>query len=380
MKKFILALIIAGLSLLFLAGCGYTIGDRLEIASNKKLSEKLVTNYIEEKYGFTPTIISTTTEYENTNPIPDPWPSATGYVVVKCKYNFIYFDVVTYAEEGTDKIYDNYEYGEIKEKASETIANTLKINIISTKISYGKSFKDSDGYLIHEKLNTLNELDTDSNFTIVCNVLSSTADITEDNMNELSNLLPVSSNVYIVTYRDKESYYAGITLSPSSLYDSSLSYELLHYELFVKEYLVFLKNKEYNHVEYKLQTIEDNGYTWYLLYPTDRVESLSIEKVDGLQPSDWNGSGFVNAESISNSYRLSIINTDDSDSLSGSDVIIFIPAEQVKNYTSYDIAYQYENDDETVKSKSSVHNIDDYITTNLRQKDNLTIALLVDNQ
>lgn len=378
MKKLILQLLIlTTLSLILLTGCGYTAEEKAEMSSNEKLSKEIAKTYIKEKYGFTPNIVSTKSEKSDSGPVPSFSTSATGYVYVTCEYNGETFDVVTYADENTDKTYDNYEYNTIRDKVSETISESLGIDIIDTNLLYGEIFGSING-LIHDKFTTLQNLNNNK-FIIQCNTTSSTNTITEESMKSLRGLLPESSDISILTYYNKEAYNecSKTTFTNGS---SQLGFDIYHYTLYISEYLTYSKNKEFEHMSFKVKTIEDNGYTWYFVYSTN-IDNISIEKTESLQASNWNGYGFKNAKSISNFYKLTITPNNDSESRSSHGVSIFIPAEQVKNYKTYKIVEQFTNDNggtakSTVPTQLYENN---YICGTIYNEENHIIALCVDN-
>jgi hypothetical protein len=379
MKKPLLqSLILTTLSLLLLTACGYTAEEKAEMASNENLGKEIAETYIKEKYGFTPKITSTTSEKSDTSPIPSFSASTTGYVYVTCEYNGETFDVVTYADKNTDKIYDNYEYTTIKNQVTETLSSTLGIDILDTNLVYGEIFDNTDTGLIHTKFTTLQDLDT-SKFIIQCNTISTTYNVTEETMNTLSALLPNSSDISILTYNSKESYNE-CTKTTFTNGSSQLDYDIYHYTLYISEYLTFSKNKEFEHMSFKTQAIEDNGYTWYFVYSSN-IDSIRIEQTTSLDASNWNGYGFKNAESISNFYTVTVTPNENAESKSSLGINIFIPAKQVSNYKSYQIIEQFtRSDGETVKSTVSTQLYGDtYISGTIYNKENHTIALFIDN-
>jgi hypothetical protein len=377
MKKLIQSILILITLSLLLMGCGYTAEEKAEMAANEKLGKEIAEKYIKDKYGFTPKIVSTESEKFNSDPIPSISAPPTGYVYLTCEYNGCTFDVVTYAEENTDKIYDNYEYDTIKNNISETIEDILGIIIIDTNLVYGEEFDNGATGLIHDKFTTIQDINV-GKFIIQCNTLSSTNGASEETMNTLSGLLPKSSDISILTYNSKEAY-DGCPKTTFTNGSSQLDFDIYGYTICISEYLTFSKNKEFEHMSFKVQSIEDNGYTWYFVYSTN-IDSISIDKVSSLQASNWNGYGFKNAESISDFYNVTITPNEKTESRSSLGVNVFIPAEQIGNCKVYQIIEQFTNNNgETVKSTVVTQLYEnDYISGTIYNKEDHIIALSVE--
>jgi hypothetical protein len=132
-------------------------------------------------------------------------------------------------------------------------------------------------------------------------------------------------------------------------------------------------------MSFKVQSIEDNGYTWYFVYSTN-IDSISIDKVSSLQASNWNGYGFKNAESISDFYNVTITPNEKTESRSSLGVNVFIPAEQIGNCKVYQIIEQFTNNNgETVKSTVVTQLYENnYISGTIYNKEDHIIALSVE--
>jgi hypothetical protein len=96
-------LIIIVLVCSFFVGCGYTPEEIFKMNSYKAQGESNAVNFIKEKYGFTPQVISVKNEYDPGGPIPDFSPMPNGYVHALMKYKGKEFTVEI---KGTEKSLD----------------------------------------------------------------------------------------------------------------------------------------------------------------------------------------------------------------------------------------------------------------------------------
>ena len=128
-KKIFLSLFIVVL-MLGLTGCGDK--EKIQI---EKLGSSNAISYIEEKYGFTPEVISVEEQIKNSDPIPAT-KEYNGYVDVKLKYNNKNFVVNIYGRKESKNGVDNYQQEEIISSLLNII-NQYKGTHYSYSFTYG---------------------------------------------------------------------------------------------------------------------------------------------------------------------------------------------------------------------------------------------------
>ncbi len=105
------------------AGCGYSSKDILNMNAYKKTGKANAINYIEEKYGFTPSVNDVANVFPSDNTVPNLTPAATGTVHVSMEYEGKEFTVEISGEEETVDGADDYEKEEILEGIKSYIKN-----------------------------------------------------------------------------------------------------------------------------------------------------------------------------------------------------------------------------------------------------------------
>lgn len=95
------------------AGCGYSLDDVSQMKAYKKTGKANAINYIEEKYGFTPSVNDVANVFPSDNTVPNLTPAATGTVHVSMEYEGKEFTVEISGEEETVDGADDYEKTEI---------------------------------------------------------------------------------------------------------------------------------------------------------------------------------------------------------------------------------------------------------------------------
>lgn len=141
LKKQILIIISVGI--MVVSGCGYSMGEKSEMRSYEKQGKKNAIAYIEEKYGFTPEVISVKTEKSHiVNPgllFPefDFSPSATGNVYVQMEYEGRAFAVFISGEEKTSQGCDNYQMPEILKGIGAKLQECTSGTILDVDFAYG---------------------------------------------------------------------------------------------------------------------------------------------------------------------------------------------------------------------------------------------------
>jgi hypothetical protein len=372
--------IIAGYcaALAFLVGCGYTTEEKEAMASNEELGKEIITGYIQDKYGFTPSFESVISEKEETGPVPNLWPDATGYIMAKCTYEDASFNVVAKAETGTDEIWDNYEYDIIKNAVSDAFHTSLGTEALDLYIRYGREDSYAETGLIHDRFTTLPELYSETKFNIVYNTLDGSDQYIGSE--ELIDMLPASSDIVVVTYKD-ESSYEDCPDKDLGINGYPITGSIKNSSIYISEYFTLSESGGYSHTNYKTQTIEDSGYTWYFVYSDTDIGGVEITPAGAIDPTDWNGRGFKSAEPIGGVYHITFLDADGNVMESGGSVNIFIETEQVADHEEYSIVSGYMDGSDTKRSTiPTMQAGDKYITGTIYNKDDLIVTLLGEEQ
>lgn len=95
------------------AGCGYSLDDVSDMKAYKKTGKANAINYIEEKYGFTPSVNDVANVFPSDNTVPNLTPAATGMVHVSMEYEGKEFTVEITGEEESADGADDYQKEEI---------------------------------------------------------------------------------------------------------------------------------------------------------------------------------------------------------------------------------------------------------------------------
>jgi len=202
-KRFVIAVILS-LIICILSGCG--ISDKNAYKSQGK---KNAVKYIEEKYGFKPSVKSVEAIKYNGSPIAFSASSYTGYVYVKMEHdNKTFYVHLSATSKNTDGV-DNYQV-DVIEDAIEKKLNEMVDNIIHIDYCIGTSKEDSsDPYygMIPLKYdgNNLNEvLESAQLKRIVVSLAESDLNVlTEEMINEVFGS---KTDILFVNYKSIEDY------------------------------------------------------------------------------------------------------------------------------------------------------------------------------
>lgn len=204
MKKRLVIAVILSLIICILSGCG--ISDKNAYKSQGK---KNAVKYIEEKYGFKPSVKSVEAIKYNGSPIAFSASSYTGYVYVKMEHdNKTFYVHLSATSKNTDGV-DNYQV-DVIEDAIEKKLNEMVDNIIHIDYCIGTSKEDSsDPYygMIPLKYdgNNLNEvLESAQLKRIVVSLAESDLNVlTEEMINEVFGS---KTDILFVNYKSMEDY------------------------------------------------------------------------------------------------------------------------------------------------------------------------------
>ena len=139
-KKFIIHFILF-IQLLLLPACAYTEEEKRMMEQYEKIGRKNAITYIEEKYGFTPSVEGLKCETVAIALALDPSPAPTGYVYVEMydkKSNIHFWVYATGEEEGTQECWDNYQHGDIEKTVEYQLEALLGTDTEHIDLTYGK--------------------------------------------------------------------------------------------------------------------------------------------------------------------------------------------------------------------------------------------------
>lgn len=169
--------------------------DKIRGEELEKIGSKNAISYIEEKYGFTPEIISVKAKKVDSGPIPVPaiQREYTGSVEVELKYNNKNFRVYTAGEENSQYISDNYQQDEI-------ISSILNI-IGEYKGDYYSYSLDNDTCSWKTYYNGSNIKDFLDEFILTINYINN-SDI-ENSNNEIASLFE-KGDLWLYNFKSEE--------------------------------------------------------------------------------------------------------------------------------------------------------------------------------
>ena len=136
-KKKGLKIISIILMCMFLTGCGKDEEAEKEAAAWREQAEEIAISHIEEKYGFTPSVVSSKSDQdENIVPVSHYVPQT----VVTMSYMDQTFTVIAEGDDTTtDKVVDNYQEEEIRSAFQEYLSEYLETPIYDVYLETGRS-------------------------------------------------------------------------------------------------------------------------------------------------------------------------------------------------------------------------------------------------
>lgn len=202
-KKIITTLIFISLILLS-TSCGYNNKEKQYINELKKQAQENAISYIQEKYSFTPKIISSTIEKLNSPASFKAEPS--GNIIFKCTYNNQEFIIYISGKEKTTEGYDNYQMSKIIEDVTNYINNLTKITPEKISIKYGKSpnNNNTNGLIKEYYQNNLIDIINTNNFKITAQYININNFTDIKNNSLFTNI--TQADLKFINYRDKKSY------------------------------------------------------------------------------------------------------------------------------------------------------------------------------
>jgi hypothetical protein len=363
-------------SIIFCAGCGYSSEEKAQMESNEALGQELVIEYVRDKYGFDPVVNDMISEKEEVGAVPNLWPDATGYIMATCSDGYRTFDVVAKAEAETDEIWDNYEYDMVKEAVSEAFETVLGTDTLEVSLRYGHADNYAGTGLLHEKFSSLVELGSETKFNVIYHTLSDIDQGDDSGAYDLLGALPDGADIAVVAYRDEQSF-EDCANKDFGIDGYPITGNIKNYSIYIRDYFTLSKNNGYKYTKYKTQTFEDGAYTWYFVYAEGDVGELRITPGEEIDPAEWDGRGFQDAESLGGIYSITFLDANGAPMESGGSANLFLSTVQLGSHTEYGIVSAYTDGSSSKKSRIPTSQVGaSYITGTIYNKNDLVVTLL----
>lgn len=354
-KHRILFMVICTLTLLFLAGCGYTAEEKAAMRQYERQGTQNALAYIEEKYGFGAKVLEVTCDKVDPSPIPDFSPSPNGSVFVEMEYDNEKFRVYISGEEKTTNGMDNYQKDEIQSAVCAVLKDEVGAEPQELFLCYGyvhaMNATDEENAMAHNYFDggNLEEVLGEYGFSVVCSYI----DKDLEGVNTDAVLQKIGNgNFLLVSYRSEDAFHACDN-HDYNVAGYPISQDIEENGVFIKEYYAFDDEKD-NYVENYVGTC-DGFY-----YLAENTTDVSLEKTQMDNPSNWNGRGFLGAKQVLDAYRI----TTDADW-----VALYIPKSLLRGVDIEEtgIALQYKSDGQTVYQNAVVVETgnDEYLTTTI---------------
>jgi len=321
MRKIFLIIVLLSI-VLPISGCVYSREEIKYMKQLEKQASENAINYIQEKYGFSASVISTEVQKRNPAPIPDLTPDPTGKVFVNLKYNDKAFEVYISGEDSTTDGFDNYQYDKITNDILKLIETKTNIKSYSNSIYYGKILKENNKHngLIKELYdNNIYDVIQNNYFYIRLEYIN------ESNLEYIktNNLLNDfdEEEIVLVNYRSLDSYNKALSenkylfqfFSEDSLKENAVN---------IKN--AYLINRDVNkYYKFDVNNLDDIYYYNDLENNTD-INDVSLHYTTISDASNWVGAGaYENVKQISDAYLIKG---------NCSKLYIYVPINKIKKY------------------------------------------------
>lgn len=283
--------LICMLFIFVIAGCGYSKEKKEHIEKLKKQGRENAINYIKEKYGFEPKIMSSKTES-----MADPGgitSHLTGKVFIECEYKSKKFAIYIDGEQKTTDGMDDYQKDEITKDIENYIISKIEL----------KPYKISVEYSTNGKTGMLRKFYTKDNIKEIAD--DSYIVVTVEYINEKSLRFIKDNNVFYdgLPYTINFINYKSVgdrDISNISLSYSGLEKSLKENALYIKDACVSngFGNKYY---KFNLKQIDDIYY--YVEYESN--DNIKLEHTKPFEAKNLVGRGTVkDIKSVSKTYKI----------------------------------------------------------------------------
>lgn len=332
-------------SALLVTGCSYTEEEKAQMEEYKKTAEKNAIEYIEEKYDFTPSVISLECAKVNSVAVLDFSPSPTGnvYVEMEDKKRDIHFWVYATGEEkSTESCWDNYQHKEMEEEFERRVEFILGEEAEHIDLAYGKfattSKYTSDESTPEKTYGLVHEYFDGENLTeILENAVKNKMVVCLAEKEKLPDLLGISKTTLeddgrlvenfgenldclFINFRDTKAYTAAHTEGcVSNITGHPSNYGFDDYLIYIRDYYYVTSKMDGIHAEYERYDLKQYDDFYYILADGTYCDfSKANNEMD--PASAWKGHGFLNPKKVFDAYR---VDTD------ANKIYLFIPVDKI---------------------------------------------------
>lgn len=290
--------ILLALIMVTVTGCGYTLEEKREMKRYEKQGRGNAKNYIREKYGIDAKITEINCEKYSSSPVPDFFPSPTGNVFVKMKYNGADFLVAISGQKKNTDGLDNYQFQEIATAFAQEMYNITGLHAESDYVCYGEygTVKDEKNGMIHTFYDGENLAEVLQKESARAVVSYANQDVEQIPVSQISQKTGVDT-ILLTDYESREAYqtvgcpYYNLAGWPIENGIENQLYLMNGYRV------VGAGEDTYVKCEKKIQ--DD-----IILITENPKDQIILEKTSLDSQENWNGNGFIDAKQVASAYAF----------------------------------------------------------------------------
>lgn len=290
--------ILLALIMVTVTGCGYTLEEKREMKRYEKQGRENAKNYIREKYGIDAKITEINCEKYSSSPVPDFFPSPTGNVFVKMKYEGADFLVAISGQKKNTDGLDNYQFQEIATAFAQEMYNITGLHAESAYVCYGEygTVKDEKNGMIHTFYDGENLAEVLQKESARAVVSYANQDVEQIPVSQISQKTGVDT-ILLTDYESREAYqtvrcpYYNLAGWPIENGIENQLYLMNGYRV------VGAGEDTYVKCEKKIQ--DD-----IILITENPKDQIILEKTSLDSQENWNGNGFIDAKQVASAYAF----------------------------------------------------------------------------
>ena len=290
--------ILLALIMVTVTGCGYTLEEKREMKRYEKQGRENAKNYIREKYGIDAKITEINCEKYSSSPVPDFFPSPTGYVFVKMKYKEADFLVAISGQKKNTDGLDNYQFREIATAFAQEMYNITGLHAESAYVCYGEygTVKDEKNGMIHTFYDGENLAEVLQKESARAVVSYANQDVEQIPVSQIRQKTGVDT-ILLTDYESREAYqtvrcpYYNLAGWPIENGIENQLYLMNGYRV------VGAGEDTYVKCEKKIQ--DD-----IILITENPKDQIILEKTSLDSQENWNGNGFIDAKQVASAYTF----------------------------------------------------------------------------
>lgn len=290
--------ILLALIMVTVTGCGYTLEEKREMKRYEKQGRENAKNYIREKYGIDAKITEINCEKYSSSPVPDFFPSPTGNVFVKMKYEGADFLVAISGQKKNTDGLDNYQFQEIATAFAQEMYNITGLHAESAYVCYGEygTVKDEKNGMIHTFYDGENLAEVLQKESARAVVSYANQDVEQIPVSQISQKTGVDT-ILLTDYESREAYqtvrcpYYNLAGWPIENGIENQLYLMNGYRV------VGAGEDTYVKCEKKIQ--DD-----IILITENPKDQIILDKTSLDSQENWNGNGFIDAKQVASAYAF----------------------------------------------------------------------------